>query len=248
MASLLRLNRTIAECFPSREVLAVILGLDNTVKSLIEWKKRYEKEMVFDIQRIFQNQGISYVKTNVELHKIDKNGGHPLELGDYDILAIDDSKLKIWIIESKVLKKVGSFFVAPNFDKTVLNVIPKELLLLLEKANIKVLSFGRGEYSAMAGSIKINGHTIGEIKFTNNDISRIAHNILHEIGHRIYVEHLSDAQRKQADTFENPISFYVQSLINGINTSGETNPYSALFHRNSASNPIISFVWAFICG
>lgn len=86
------------------------IGLDNTVKSLIEWKKRYEKEMVFDIQRIFQNQGISYVKTNVELHKIDKNGGHPLELGDYDILAIDDSKLKIWIIESKVLKKVGSFF------------------------------------------------------------------------------------------------------------------------------------------
>ena len=30
------------------------IGLENTVKSLIEWKKRYEKEMVFDIQRIFQ--------------------------------------------------------------------------------------------------------------------------------------------------------------------------------------------------
>lgn len=86
------------------------VGLDNTVKSLIEWKKRYEKEMVYDIQRIFQNQGIGFVKTNVELHKIDKKGGHPLELGDYDILAIDDSQLKIWIIESKVIKKVGSFF------------------------------------------------------------------------------------------------------------------------------------------
>ena len=86
------------------------IGLENTVRSLTEWKKRYEKEMVFDIQKIFQRQGISYVNTNVELHKIDKNGGHPLGLGDYDVLAIDDSKLKIWIIESKVLKKVGSFF------------------------------------------------------------------------------------------------------------------------------------------
>ena len=86
------------------------IGLDNTVKSLVDWKKRYEKEIVYDIQKIFQDKGISFVKTNVELHKIDKKGGHPLELGDYDILAIDDSKLNIWIIESKVLKKVGSFF------------------------------------------------------------------------------------------------------------------------------------------
>lgn len=86
------------------------IGLNNTVKSLAEWKKRYEKEMVFDIKKIFQEQNISFVKTNVELHKIDKNGGHPLELGDYDVLAIDDTKLKIWIIESKVLKKVGNFF------------------------------------------------------------------------------------------------------------------------------------------
>ena len=86
------------------------IGLNNTVKSLVEWKKRYEKEMVYDIQKIFQDKGISFVKTNSELHKIDKKGGHPLDLGDYDILAIDDSKLNIWIIESKVLKKVGSFF------------------------------------------------------------------------------------------------------------------------------------------
>lgn len=86
------------------------IGLDNTVKSQREWKKRYEKEMVFDIEKIFKNKNVSYVNTNVELYKLDKKGKHPLDLGDYDILAIDDSKLKIWIIESKVLKKVGSFF------------------------------------------------------------------------------------------------------------------------------------------
>ncbi len=73
-------------------------------------EKRYEKEMVFDIEKIFKNKNVSYVNTNFELYKLDKRGKHPLDLGDYDILAIDDSKLKIWIIESKVLKKVGSFF------------------------------------------------------------------------------------------------------------------------------------------
>lgn len=86
------------------------IGLDNTVKNQREWKKRYEKEMVFDIEKIFKDKNVSYVNTNVELYKLDKKGKHPLDLGDYDILAIDDSKLKIWIIESKVLKKVGSFF------------------------------------------------------------------------------------------------------------------------------------------
>lgn len=86
------------------------IGLDNTVKSQREWKRRYEKEMVFDIEKIFKSKNVSYVNTNVELYKLDKKGNHPLDLGDYDILAIDDSKLKIWVIESKVLKKVGSFF------------------------------------------------------------------------------------------------------------------------------------------
>ena len=86
------------------------IGLENTVAVMQEWKKRYEKEMVFDIKKIFQDNGISYVNTNVELYKIDKITGHPRDLGDYDVLAIDDSRLKIWIIESKVLKKVGSFF------------------------------------------------------------------------------------------------------------------------------------------
>ena len=86
------------------------IGLENTVNSLIEWKRRYEREMVLDIQQIFKDKDVSFVRTNVELHKIDKKGMHPIDLGDYDVLAIDDSRLKIWIVESKVLKKVGSFF------------------------------------------------------------------------------------------------------------------------------------------
>ncbi len=86
------------------------IGLDLTVKTLMDWKKKYEKEMVFDIEKIFKENNINFVRTNTELHKIDKKGNHPLELGDYDVLAIDDCKFKIWIVESKVLKKVGSFF------------------------------------------------------------------------------------------------------------------------------------------
>ena len=86
------------------------IGLDCTCEVLKEWKKKYEKEMVFDIEKIFKENNISFTKTNTELHKIGKKGAHPLELGDYDVIAIDDSKRKIWINESKVLKKVGNFF------------------------------------------------------------------------------------------------------------------------------------------
>lgn len=45
---------------------------------------------------------------DVQLHKRDKKFGHPSDLGDYDILAIDTKKKEIWNIESKFLGKVGS--------------------------------------------------------------------------------------------------------------------------------------------
>ena len=86
------------------------IGLDSTVSVLMEWKKKYEKEMVFDIEKVFKENNINFTRTNTELHKIDKKGNHPLDLGDYDVIAIDDCKRKVWIVESKVLKKVGNFF------------------------------------------------------------------------------------------------------------------------------------------
>ncbi len=86
------------------------IGFEKTVNSLLKWKKRYEDKMVDDIEEIFYKKGISFVRKNFDLYKIDKKENYPMDLGDYDILAIDDMTKKIWLIESKVLNKVGSIF------------------------------------------------------------------------------------------------------------------------------------------
>jgi hypothetical protein len=120
-------------------------------------------------------------------------------------------------------KKVGDFFITPNFDKDILSMIPVELLNIMKQAGIKVLSFREGSESAMSGGIRINKHSIGEISFTrNNSKDRIAHNILHEVGHYIYSNILSAQQKEVADKFKNPISYYVQNLIDGALSSGAT--------------------------
>lgn len=86
------------------------IGLNKTTKEILIWKKRYENKMVYDIKEIFEKKGISFVKVNVELYKIDRKQNYPIDLGDYDIIAIDDISKRIWIIESKVLNRVGSFY------------------------------------------------------------------------------------------------------------------------------------------
>ncbi|WP_019637341.1 YecA family protein [Paenibacillus fonticola] len=86
------------------------IGLENTIKILGQWKKRYEDLMVKDIAEIFKKNGFSHVWSDAKLHSLDKVGNHPKELGDYDILAVNEEKRVIWLIESKVLSKVGSFY------------------------------------------------------------------------------------------------------------------------------------------
>lgn len=86
------------------------IGLSKTTMELLKWKKRYEEKMVFDIKNIFLEKGVSFVRTNIDLYTIDRKEKYPIELGDYDVIAIDDIKKKIWIIESKHLNKVGNFF------------------------------------------------------------------------------------------------------------------------------------------
>ena len=66
--------------------------------------------MVYDIKDIFIDNNISFVKINVELHRVDRNEHYPIDIGDYDVIAIDDVKKNIWIIESKYLNRVGNFY------------------------------------------------------------------------------------------------------------------------------------------
>ncbi|MBE6068047.1 MAG: SEC-C domain-containing protein [Clostridium lundense] len=84
------------------------IDLHNVVKVLGSWKKRYEDLMVYDIADIFTKCGFKNIWPNAKLHSLDKKHKHPQKLGDYDLLVVDEDNGEIWLIESKVLSKVGS--------------------------------------------------------------------------------------------------------------------------------------------
>ena len=86
------------------------IGLTELVSVLKQWKKRYEDEMVQDIARLFQNADFDVVVPEVELMRRFPNDNYPEDLGDYDVIAISKNKREVWIVESKVLQKVGSIF------------------------------------------------------------------------------------------------------------------------------------------
>ncbi|MBK5261908.1 MAG: SEC-C domain-containing protein [Peptostreptococcaceae bacterium] len=84
------------------------IGLGNTTTAIAVWKKRYENLITDDLKRIFESLGYKCLWPNAWLHKLDKEGNHPEELGDYDMLAFDSKSNVLWVIECKVLSKVGS--------------------------------------------------------------------------------------------------------------------------------------------
>lgn len=91
-------------------ILPYEIGLSKTRSMILKWKKKYEDKLVYDIQKIFLANGISFVKINVKIHKIDKSENYPNDIGDFDVIAIDDVNKKMWVIESKFLSLVGSFY------------------------------------------------------------------------------------------------------------------------------------------
>lgn len=95
----------ITEWYPPYEI-----GLENLCDVLAQWKKRYEDEMVQDIAQLFRNVGFDLVEPEIKLHSRFPRDNYPDDLGDYDILAISMERKEIWIVESKVLQKVGSIY------------------------------------------------------------------------------------------------------------------------------------------
>lgn len=86
------------------------IGLKNLKSVLKKWKKRYEDEMVQDIAAMFRANAEYAVYPEIELFKRFPCDEYPEELGDYDVIAINTSRKEIWLIESKVLQKVGSIY------------------------------------------------------------------------------------------------------------------------------------------
>lgn len=86
------------------------IGLSKLKSVLKKWKKKYEDEMVKDIAKLFQAANFDDVQCEVDLNKRFPKSNYPDGLGDYDVVAIDKTRKSIWIIESKVLQKVGSVY------------------------------------------------------------------------------------------------------------------------------------------
>lgn len=86
------------------------VGLGNLKKVIKKWKKRYEDEMVLDISNLLRDREFDIVIPDFELYKRYPKSDYPQELGDYDIFGISITNKEIWIIESKVLQKVGSIY------------------------------------------------------------------------------------------------------------------------------------------
>lgn len=86
------------------------IGLENAKKVLVKWKKRYEDEMVQDIAGAFKEVGFHLVFSEFELASRYPQNDFPDNLGDYDVIAVNQTQKEIWLIESKVLQKVGSIY------------------------------------------------------------------------------------------------------------------------------------------
>lgn len=95
----------IIEWYPPYEI-----GLPNLLHVLNQWKKKYEDQMVVDISKLFQDASFDLVLKEVDLFHRFPLDDYPPELGDFDVFAVNQKTKEIWLIESKVLKKVGSVY------------------------------------------------------------------------------------------------------------------------------------------
>jgi hypothetical protein len=88
------------------------IGLTNALNALWKWKKHYEHLFSSDICDALQKKGYAFAESDVDIHRYDRKGNHPLidKLGDYDVIALDNAHKRVLIIECKVLQPVGSVF------------------------------------------------------------------------------------------------------------------------------------------
>lgn len=83
-------------------------GLEKTLKLLDEWKTFYEKKIVQDLFNLFSIDNYVAYKDQ-QLHKLDKVGSHPRNLGDYDLIVFDLKKKEILLFEVKYMRMSFTF-------------------------------------------------------------------------------------------------------------------------------------------
>ena len=84
-------------------ILPYDIGMQNTLKVINNWKKFYEQQIVQDLKNLFKDERyITYI--DKELYKLDTKGKHPRDLGDYDLIVIDNSLKEITLFEVKYMR------------------------------------------------------------------------------------------------------------------------------------------------
>ena len=85
-------------------------GLDNTLSALWTWKERYEKQFSNYVRDLFRSHDYCFSESDIKIHRFDRKGNHPNDLGDYDVIALDKIGRKLFIVECKVIQPVGSVY------------------------------------------------------------------------------------------------------------------------------------------
>lgn len=95
------------------------IGIEQTCTALYAWKNYYEHLFSSEVEILLKESGCEYTKHDVDLRREDRRGNHPTidVLGDYDVIGLNVTQKKIFVIECKVLQPIGSVFEHSNQQK-----------------------------------------------------------------------------------------------------------------------------------
>lgn len=142
------------------------LNMARSKSMLDRWKKEYENIIVQNIEALFSpDRFITHV--NKELYKLDKEGRHPRNLGDYDVIAIDSQRHEVWIIEVKYLR----------LDQTASENIESQSEYFLDKKAkgekfLKRVNYFEAHVDDIMHNIGFHGHFTVRPYFVANKIVR----------------------------------------------------------------------------
>lgn len=78
-------------------------GLEMLTSSIDKWKTYYEHKIVIDLASMF-DESIYDVYADKELYKLDPKGNHPRNIGDYDLIVVNDKDKEILLFEVKYMR------------------------------------------------------------------------------------------------------------------------------------------------
>ena len=100
-------------------------NFENTYEATRQWKAEYEKNLEYEVEASFLSKGIDRCNVFRGLH-LHKKGEHPLDLGDYDGLAYDQTADIVWVVECKEIEKTETAYDYMSYQKRYFGSAGKE--------------------------------------------------------------------------------------------------------------------------